>query len=313
MSDLIADQTRLFQAHGQKVRIQFFKDLEPAEPWDDDGAVPLVAYDGDRRSSFYTEPARGYELLHPWQLFTDRQIKRHLARIVELCPAESWGGRPVYDDPRSFDRFIREEYPHLSLREARREWLDSYFGDGETGRGRLETIAEFWRLLGVPVMVKETRGYSQGDWRLLMIVAHPDAVKAWGFRNMAAYLKACPNDLKAAFSDYGAWLWGDVIGYRAQPIDPEEFAADDLDPATVTAGDLNALHYCGDVETCWGFFPDDRDAWPFAKMYADAIGAAVGAAYRIAEVAAERAAEKFAGEMTEARPDLTPQWEGVRA
>lgn len=309
---LIEDKTRLYQAHGQKVRIQFYCDLDPLKPWDDDGAVPLVAY-GGRRCGLHTEPARGYDLLHPWRHLSDSQIKRHLSEIVAACPAIGWRGVELYRDPATFDSFVREEYPGLTLREARREWLENYFGDAELSQSRLEVLAELWNLAGVPAAVKETRGYSQGDWAALLIVAHPDAVKSWGFHSIAAYRKACPNDLDGAANTYGAFAWGDVVGYVAEVIDSDEWEAEGLDPETVTASELNALRGCGESDSCWGFYPEDRDAWPFEKMYAYAIGEAESAAEGLAAEAAKRAAEEFAAEMVEARPDLAPQWEGARA
>lgn len=306
------DETRLFQAHGQKVRIQFFQDPDPIEPWDGDEATPLVAY-GGRRDGLHTEPARGYDLLHPWRVMTDSQIKRHLAAIVAACPAVGGGGVDLYRDPTTFDSFVREEYPGLTLREARREWLENYFSDGEVRQSRLELLAEMWELAGVPATVRNSHGYCQGDWRALLIVAHPDAVKSWGFRNMAAYRKACPNDFDSAASAYGAWCWGDVIGWQVELIDADEWESKELDPETVDSDDLNRLQDCGESESVWNFYPDDRDAWPFEKAYADAIGEAESAAEGIAKAAAEIAATALAAIIADARPDLAPQWEGAQA
>lgn len=304
MPYMIEDETRIIRGAGGTVcRVQWFKDENPLEPWDDCGAVPLVAYRG--RGGLDLDPAKGFDLLDPLAYLTDSKIAANLSRIVDEFGALYIGGRPLYTDAPSFDSFVRAEYPDLTLREARREWLAEYLGDGEESQRRLEQIAALWQLAGVPVLVKESRGYCQGDWAALLIVAHPEAVKAWGFTtrdgrpNWRRYLATCPDDLTRAAELWGAWAWGGgVVGYVVQEIDSDDLPDledDENGPEGVT------------VDSCWGFYPDKgQDAFNLSESHSYAVAEAEAAALaHIADRDAERA-EEWAAAIYEARPDLAP-------
>lgn len=69
---LINGETRLYAAHGQRVRIQFFTDPQPLEPWEDDGSTPMYVAHG-RGNRLNYEPARGFypERGKGWQFVTE--------------------------------------------------------------------------------------------------------------------------------------------------------------------------------------------------------------------------------------------------
>lgn len=316
------DQTRLIcPPTGGRYRATFYHDPDPVTPWDGDACVPFIVYRGD--SSWFNDPARGFDLLDPFAHMSDALIARKLGEIVAAMPSGiGWKGVPLYSDAPSFDWFVKEEYEDrgLTLREARREWFAEYLGDGETSDHRLDTLAALWKLAGVPAAVYITHGYSQGDRHALLIVAHPEAVKTFGFErkdgkaNFAAYQKACPNDFAHTARGYGAWAWGNVVGVVVERIDPTEWDLAELDAGDVSASDLNALSYCAgfDDNSVWGFYPQEtQDGFAFESEYADAIAFAVEAAEGDSADRATEAAEAFAVEMIEARPDLAPQWLGA--
>lgn len=308
MSYLIEDETRLHTVGEYRYRLQFYVDSEPSPPWDDCGALPLIWVSG--RDGFRKEGARGFDLLNPFPFLKDRTIRANLAEIAGLV---GYGGQG--DPARAFDLDARDYYPGLPIAEARRALLlDDCRFEIEATQDGLETLARFWTLAGVPAAVSVSRGYSQGDWAAVLTVAHPEAVKAFGFATMRAYRKACPNDHKAAVDAWGAWRWGGVIGYEVARIDPDEYAAALADNETdeLDAGQLNALDLCEDVGSCWGFYPEhDQDYFPLDRNHAYAIGRAEDAAKADAEsraildaAAREQAAELDAAAMIEARPDM---------
>lgn len=306
MSHLIEDETRLYVVGDYRYRLQFYVDSDPSPPWEDEGAVPLIWTGG--RDGFRKEGARGYDLLNPFPFLKDRAIRANLAEIAGLV---GYGGADA------FDQDARDYYPGLPIAEARRALLDDCRAEIEATEEGLETLARFWTLAGVPAEVSTSRGYSQGDWAAVLTVAHPEAVKAFGFATMRAYRKTCPNDHKAAVDAWGAYTWGGVIGYEVARIDSDEYAAAlaEYETEELDAGQLNALHLCEDVDSCWGFYPEhDQDYFPLDRNHAYAIGQAEDAAKADAEsraildaAAREHAAELDAAAMIEARPDMYPE------
>lgn len=297
MSHLIEDETRLYTVGDYRYRLQFYVDSDPSPPWDDCGAVPLIWVSG--RDGFRMEGARGFDLLNPFPFLKDRTIRANLAEIAGLV---GYGGA------KAFDRDARDYYPGLPIAEASRALLDDCRPEIEATQEGLETLARFWTLAGVPAEVSTSRGYSQGDWAAVLTVAHPEAVKAFGFATMRAYRKACPNDHAAAVAAWGAYTWGGVIGYEVARIDPFEWESEAWDGQNLDANELNHLNECEDVDSCWGFYPEhDQDYFPLDRNHAYAIGQAEDAAKADAESRAildAAAAELDAAAMIEARADM---------
>jgi hypothetical protein len=290
---LLTDETRLHIAPtGHKYRIQFHLDSDCGTPWEYEGSLPMI-WLSDR--SFDNRGSRGFDLLNPLPFLSDRKIRANLEKLAKLAE---------YDGAAELDRDARRYYHDSPIAEGRRLSLsDTWLGDGEKSERRLREIAELWQLAGIPAQVIISRGYSQGDWAALLIVAHPEAVKAFGFKTMAAYKKACPDDLESAANTWGAWCWGGVVGYVVERIDPDEYEDGD---------DLNQLRNCENVDSCWGFYPEhDQVYFPLEKNHAYALGQAIEAADNdAAKLAKQEAAARDlestvdAAAMIEARPDM---------
>lgn len=289
---------------GDRYRIAFWPDDSPYPPWEDEGAVPVMALDMNyRRSGYMRDGDRGYNLDRPLDYLSDSKIAANLPQIVGAFPAVGPGGRDLYHDPATFDSFVRDEYRGLgmTLREARREWLAEYLRDGEVSGERLRLLATLWQLAGVPAEVMTVSGYAQGDVADVLAVAHPEAVTAWGFErhdgrpDWRRYRKTCPNDLRQAAVSWAAWAWGDVLVYTVEHVGLDGEA--DPEP----------------VDSCWGFYPEGNSAFPFESAYGYAIEQATGEADADARRRAEIRAADYAAEMIEARPDLAPQYEGAGA
>jgi len=180
-------------------------------------------------------------------------------------PFESWDSEPpiaIYSDRNIHEYATRyghaNEVPALSYRKGR-QWLIDTIGETETNeyldnygrnadgvyeaireevdtlnyRERLEALEELYRCAGMPAVVDESRGYSQGDWAEVLAVATPEFLKATGCTK-----KQCEaNDyelLRAAIKLYGYWAWGDVYGFVIKDAAGEEI----------------------DDGPCWGFYGD---------------------------------------------------------
>lgn len=271
MSDLIADETRLYTVGEYRYRLQFFHDCDASAPWEDsDGNLPLIWIGG--RDGIRKEASCGYDLTNPFPFLKDRAIRANLAEIASLTG---------YQGPKAFDRDARAYYPDLKLAEARKALLDDCrpeIPDTQTG---LETLARLWTLAGIPAKVSESHGYCQGDWAAILTVAHPEAVESFGFKTMREYRKACPRDHESAVIGWGAWAWGGVIGYKVDRIDSDEYAVAlaEYETEELTPAQLNDLDLCESVDSCWGFYPDhEHDYFPLDRNHAYAIGEAQAAA-----------------------------------
>ncbi len=304
MSDLIADETRLYTVGNYLYRLQFSHDYDASAPWEDnDGALPLIWIGG--RDGIRKEASCGYDLTNPFPFLKDRAIKANLSEIAGLVG---------YASAAEFDSDARLYNPGARIAEARREMLAERRCDIPDTQTGLETLARLWTLAGIPAKVSVSRGYSQGDWAAILTVAHPEAVKRFGFDTMREYRKACPDDHESAVIGWGAWAWGGVIGYSVERIDSDEYAAalEAYDVTGLKPKQLNALDLCEAVESCWGFYPEHRhDYFPLDRNHAYAIGQAEDAAKADAEdraildaAARDLQAQLDAAAMIEARPDM---------
>jgi hypothetical protein len=143
----------------------------------------------------------------------------------------------------------------------------------------MDLVADLWKMQGVPAERQARNGYCQGDYFDALFVAHPDAIKAWGFDSMKAYLQRCGDTFDREADTMAAWAFGGVIGYVVERIDPREIALAELDLSDADSDDLNALEYCEDVDSCWGFFPDmGQHAWDLDVNHATAMAEAYDAA-----------------------------------
>lgn len=291
---LIDDETRLFRdaESGTCYRIQFHTDDDAPNPWEDwDGQTPLLVHAGRGGDSDYSQ---GCNMRDPFPFLSARQLRRVLPEYLEKV-RRVWG----YQTLAEFDQAARNYTPGAPLDSARRALLQSDLADPDfTGHALLDGLACLWQAAGVPALVCESRGYSQGDWAALLFVAHPDALEGWGFAGkdwrarVRAYLTAHrkPDDktdsahLRSESDLFGAYLWGGAVGWTVDRIDAQEVALcvergefETLDSAT--SADLNALRYCHHVESCWGYFPDgSQHYFPLATNHAYAIGEAEEAA-----------------------------------
>jgi hypothetical protein len=291
---LIEDETRMHVApNGARYRIQFHHDDYRENPWEQwDCMTPLAVKSfGYGGRSDVTEYG-GFDILDPIAYMTDRQVTECRAAIANAIGAVGNG----WTDAESFDAYVKEEardsgYP---VADVRRDILSETVDDCKD----FDVLAALWCIAGVPALSTSSQGYSQGDYHELLLVAHPDAVKAWGFKSLRAYIaknggnvESAAQSLESDCDTWGAYAWGGVIGYTVELIDNDELreVCEDSDDDADSPSDstLNDLDLCEEVDSCWGFYPEgSSDAFPLDKVHVYAVSQAVAAADYHGRVAA---------------------------
>jgi len=95
------------------------------------------------------------------------------------------------------------------------EYLKEFY-EGLTNKDKLVMLSDFLTIKNTPHLLTESRGYSQGDYCELLLIADSEE---------------CTNkQLESARDLYSAWAWGDVYGFNV-----EDKKGDNID-------------------SCWGFY-----------------------------------------------------------
>jgi len=196
--------------------IEIMHDQTPMNPWTDtDGEPPIIVL-GDRDWI----QCYGIDLAVP-ELTRD-QIKAHIDDIKRET------------DTRSLMNLIEEWAGHYlsnytDAAEAINEALYRY-ADNLSKSDRLEFLAAVYSWQGIAALCTSRRGYCQGDYRELLIVATPE----WA-EQVGAPSETHAAQLEAAADLYGWWAFGDVYGYNIETDDGEH------------------------VGSVWGFYGPDHD------------------------------------------------------
>lgn len=209
----------------------------PFEEWEGEPDL-VVLYDGR-----FTEYGNGSPL-EPLAAISDSKFRRHLkaiARAVDLCPDE-------------LDREAREAQRDYGggLTEHKRDKVGEALEEMSKG-DKLEACAALWAIAGREALSTCTRGYSQGDYADLLLVASPEWEKLTG-----APRDSHARQLEAAAKLYGYWAWGDAYGY------------------IIKAPDGSDLDVIGD--SCWGFYGPDHAESGLEEMATNAADCMISAA-----------------------------------
>lgn len=110
---------------------------------------------------------------------------------------------------------------------------------------RFEALEAIYKLLDIPALNTTVRGYSQGDWADILIVAVPELqAQFWG--ETVRSPDEIMADLRGQADLYGSWAWGDVYGYIIEEL-PEGIDPDDADDDDWT-----------ETDSCWGYYGTDH-------------------------------------------------------
>jgi hypothetical protein len=209
----------------------------PFENWD--GNWPIAIY-CDRDLTTHDETGAGP--LNPFNYF----MQVHIAKALGTSTPSTAIDR--------FDAYDHDEPPPKYIHDADglREAFECAFHD-EYDSKKIGLLKELYDLAGIPAYTTTSTGYSQRDWAELLVVATPEARKAFGFNDPpaagqhAAHVYAWWQQQLAGTADlWSAWAWGDVYGYVV------EYAVYDED------GEIRDWQEV-DGGSCWGFYGDDFD------------------------------------------------------
>lgn len=203
-------------------RIKAVRDDDASNPFEDhDGHWPMVAlYDSSLKEY---DKAPGVAVNSPFLRFNDHLLvllQKHIAKVI------NWTEHRWCKDPDT----LRENMEPWFAESAYTSTLDEWGG--------------LYDVLGIPNLRYTSRGYCQGDWAELLIVATPEAVAEHRPDATPEELKA---DMESQAKLYDAWAWGDVYGYVIeQPCEWDE-DGDPTDWEEIADG------------SCWGYYGDDHD------------------------------------------------------
>lgn len=195
----------------------------PENPWKAWDCMPPMVTRYQRDFTVYSEEYGNP--MKPFDSYSDGQINRHWKAIKEQFKARNpWGFESDMD---SDVQEIRDYYDgSYTLAEARREYLN------DCDLTDFDTIAELWRLIGIPALFGTATGHSQGDWVDCLLVYTPALARAHGHENANRAKLAKVAHLESNFRLYQAWAFGDVYGYVIEDSNGDE------------------------LESCWGFYGD---------------------------------------------------------
>jgi len=231
------DRTGEYRADYKGLVIRAVHDDSPENPFEAwDGHFPMLVYH-DRTIDEYDKMG-GVALDCVIERFTSEQLvfdQKALAEILDLDMVQEYADRVSGGDTDDVPKWITLDDAHVI-----RDVCEDAIHD-TSGTDRLDKLAELHKLLGHAVLRTTSRGYSQGDWAELLIVATPEAIAEFGCDPAPDNLA---RQLEAQAKLYGAWAWGDVWGYVVEK------------PALDEDGD-EIEGEAEELDSCWGYYGSD--------------------------------------------------------
>lgn len=208
---------------GYRIRAERDEDPEnPFETWD--GCWPISVFT-DNRIVDYDKTG---SLSSPSILarFSDEALVHDQIAIAEILGTTikeltSWSDEPVERYCHNAD-LLRDAFTDVAANLSDSSWL--------------KAAAQLLDLLGIPCLLRSVRGYRQRDYAEVLVVATPEARKAFGVTEVK------PEDLWAMVDLYAVWAWGDVYGYIVdKPVLDEDGEVEDWEQ----------------IDACWGYYGAD--------------------------------------------------------
>lgn len=231
-----------YRAEHKGLVIRAVHDDCPENPFKiEDGHWPMLARPGGRNErTVEYDKQPGLALGSVLGRFSDAHIVFDQKALAQILAADTslWADWHEQDKPK-----------WVTDAGALRAWFeDALYDMSNVGSERFDTLAELYKLLGIPCLRTTVTGYSQGAWAELLIVATPEAQAALRTRpeDMSDddWAKTLEADMQAQADLYKAWAFGDVYGYVVcRPVLDED-------------GEVIELE---DLDSCWGYYDSDFD------------------------------------------------------
>lgn len=258
----------------QLYRIRAVQDDHPSNPFEDgDCNWPIIVrLPDDHRLRCY-EFGREDVLRPSISMFGDDALVHNQVHIAKLL------GWKVGEAIEAFCTGLEEDWSdrkYCSNPGLLRDAFDQALAD-RSMRDTLDILEKLYLMAGWPAFSMTVRGYSQGDWAEVLVVATLAAVERFGvdiehFRMQAKadieiknhvtdmdewiFNKSSELMLKGTAELYGHWAFGNVYGYVVEKcvgmVPPDDFEDDPqyFEPEWEETGD-----------SCWGFYgPDHHDS-----------------------------------------------------
>lgn len=272
-------RTPEYRAEYKDLVIRAIHDSSPGNPFeDDDGHWPMAVLTDNRndKPTTYDKIPTGSGPLDPLHRFNDAQLVHWQVHIAKL----------FNETVRSLMECYLSDEPVGYTTDA--DVLEDCFNqawDDQTYSKQFELAEGLYKLLDIPCLCTTVRGYSQGDWADLLIVATPEAQEKLRSQpegmSDETWAKTLAEDMEGQAKLYKSWAFGDVYGYQLARKVPNPAENDETGHCVECGRDNNGyegepcsddcpmyddgenvtLEDLDDVgSSCWGFYGDDF-AW----------------------------------------------------
>lgn len=262
------------RAEYRGLRIRAVRDDHPSNPFkDQDGHWPMLVRTGDRHSRNFDSYEGGDAYDNPIGIMTDEQLIHDQRALAEICGGYTSIGSLLNDycSASELDEKYGEDVRPVYYRDADllRQAMELAFYDHVFRGDKLTKIAEVLKIAGIRVYTTTVRGYCQGDWAEVLVIAPPAKIAEFGvcIPELEMDAKADPEILKRDLERrddwvwdkvnerlmggqadlYAAWAFGDVYGYVVEA--PVRLPDPDDEPEWEEIED----------GSCWGYYGTDHD------------------------------------------------------
>lgn len=214
-------------------------------------------------------PWNAWDCQAPLLVLSDRSIQEYgdipnpIGQMRGSFIARNWKAlAAIFDQSADAAREYKTDWEYDRIADARRDLLEEWLSDAKGGSlsDYMNINESLFALMGWPVYLTTSRGYSQSDWAELLLVYTPAHALACGikFPRSAKAKAAAVKSLEADAKLWGNWAWGNVYG---AVIDAWE------------GGESDGRLVEHAIESCWGFYgdPDESGLADFAESTIDAI------------------------------------------
>ncbi len=211
--------------------IRAINDTDCSDPIADrDGHWPMIKGGNRDCNEMIYDGASGVPVAAPLDRFTDEQLVHDQKAIADILP---------YADifAETGKKWCTDAY------ELRRLFEDD-IGNVDNSH-KLATFEALYGLLGIACLNTTARGYCQGDWADLLIVATPEAIKEL---RPDVTPDELAKDMQQQADLWEAWAFGNVWGYV--------IGKPELDEDGDETGDFEEI----EDGSCWGFYGDPSES-----------------------------------------------------
>lgn len=185
--------------------VRLIHDDSPENPWEVwDCQTPLLSQRG--RDAIDTHDS-GDDIARFFGHVSDSWVSRHWRAICTAMDVDA--------DAEDQDAREHARYHVQALGETRRERFAEYLSEAEGESRFFDMLAGLYTLAKIPALSTEVRGYSQGDWARVLLVATPAHADRCGYDFERPGFDVAES-LKGDAELWRSYIFGDVYGYAVE-------------------------------------------------------------------------------------------------